>query len=612
MARQEQNKDYWEERIKQEQAYMQRATDVGALGEHFERAIDDIQQKIDHEYARLEKLGFNKNVVEDADIKAYGREAKQLVKEADNIRASLGRNAKKSDFTQAVNDRMTVYNATMRINRLEYLKSETALSLTKAGVNTVGDMQKELTKKYMNERKRQSGILGETIRPASADKVFKQAMAQTDGATFSDRIWRNTDELKAQLDVLLTNNQIQGQNPKVIAQRLRSFVSEQFADKAKYVTERIARTESTRMIGAAQLDSYREAGLEYTKWIAEASACDFCEDIAHGGKNGEGIYKLDKVPAYPRHSNCRCSLAGYYNPDEDVKKSAKEEKNTQSVPDFENEEMRKTFGDKNYKMFLDKINSPDFDPRLRAVYNKYSNEYKFNYIGSRGASQFTTINSKINLDGRAWSGSDINEPLQTVFHEMGHAVDFKALKEFHGSQLVNTGRKIKTKILGKTREIDERVSQISSSPDYGIGKVIHDDFEKAIYGDLPELPEKKPRRGTKKREEYDDLAQKRYDAGHNFYLKYDKLAKVDEHSEKLYSDFSDMVEATGHFGNQPFNVGHGLKYWETPGNRETEFFAEMSSMLATNKEAFDMVSELLPNATKAYYDLLEQIASRGN
>lgn len=360
MVRQEQNKDYWEERIKQEQAYMQRATDVGALGEHFERAIDDIQQKIDHEYARLEKLGFNKNMVEDADIKAYEREAKQLVKEADNIRASLGRNAKKSDFTQAVNDRMTIYNATMRINRLEYLKSETALSLTKAGVNTVGDMQKELTKKYMNERKRQSGILGETIRPASADKVFKQVMAQIDGATFSDRIWRNTDELKVQLDVLLTNNQIQGHNPKVIVQRLRSFVSEQFADKAKYVTERIARTESTRMIGAAQLDSYREAGLEYTKWIAEASACDFCEDIAHGGKNGEGVYKLDKVPMYPKHANCRCSLAGYYNPDEDVKKTtAKKETNETSFEQFDtsmvSDDISKFTNDSKFKGLKDDV-----------------------------------------------------------------------------------------------------------------------------------------------------------------------------------------------------------------------------------------------------------------
>lgn len=609
MARQEQNKDYWEERIKQEQAYMQRATDVGALGEHFERAIDDIQQKIDHEYARLEKLGFNKNVVEDADIKAYGREAKQLVKEADNIRASLGRNAKKSDFTQTVNDRMTIYNATMRINRLEYLKSETALSLTKAGVNTVGDMQKELTKKYMNERKRQSGILGETIRPASADKVFKQVMAQTDGATFSDRIWRNTDELKAQLDVLLTNNQIQGQNPKAIAQRLRSFVSAQFADKAKYVTERIARTESTRMIGTAQLDSYREAGLEYTKWIAEASACDFCEDIAHGGKNGEGVYKLDKVPMYPKHANCRCSLAGYYNPDEDVKKTAKSEENTQAVPDFENENMRKVYGDKLYNQFLEKINSQEFNPNLRAVFNHYSKGFTFKKTSDESRVSFNLAGSTVNLSESSWGQTDIQDTMQTVFHEMGHAIDSKIFEEKNGSKFFYTGNRVKQKFGNKTIMADERFYQMSNHPEYGFGDILKDDFEKALYGDLPSLPERKPRRGSKKREEYDELAQKRYDAGHSFYLKYKKLSDESLENKRLYSNLSDMMEATNHFGNFPLGSGHGVGYWENKGTREAEFFAEMTDMVSINSPLLPEIEKMLPNATKAYYKIIEDAAN---
>lgn len=467
MARQEQNKDYWEERIKQEQAYMQRATDVGALGEHFERAIDDIQQKIDHEYARLEKLGFNKNVVEDADIKAYGREAKQLVKEADNIRASLGRNAKKSDFTQAVNDRMTIYNATMRINRLEYLKSETALSLTKAGVNTVGDMQKELTKKYMNERKRQSGILGETIRPASADKVFKQVMVQTDGATFSDRIWRNTDELKAQLDVLLTNNQIQGQNPKVIAQRLRSFVSEQFADKAKYVTERIARTESTRMIGAAQLDSYREAGLEYTKWIAEASACNFCNDIAHGGKNGEGVYKLDKVPMYPRHTNCRCSLAGYYNPDDEKRAATKKWSVSDDLADD-------PMINKLQKM--EGITENDIQNIKNIVNNAPKNVQRLykQFAGgeikqSAGRNFYNADDDTLNLSKSSYTQQEtvgVSPKLSygTLFHEIGHKIDYKAsfgAVEQSMQKGLAASAKREYKKLAKEKEFDNFVNTLS-------------------------------------------------------------------------------------------------------------------------------------------------------
>ena len=303
---------YWRKRTEQERAYMQKATDIKGLQHHYDVAMDEIQRKIDAEFARLDKLGFSKSDVTQADIKAFEREAKQAVTDADKMRQELGRNPTRKDFTDELNDHMTVYNATMRINRLEYLKSSAAMSLMDAGVKVQGDMTKALREKYLAEYKRQSGILGMSLNQPSAKWTMNKVMAQLDGVTFSDRIWHNMDSLKARLDVILTGGTIGGQNSSVLARRLRSEVSDLFQHQAKYVTERIARTESTRVIGAAQLDSYKDVGLEYTKWIAEASACDFCEDIAHGGLHGEGVYKLDKVPAYPRHPNCMCSLAAYY------------------------------------------------------------------------------------------------------------------------------------------------------------------------------------------------------------------------------------------------------------------------------------------------------------
>lgn len=306
-----QNNAYWKKRIKQEQKYMERATNIPQLKAYYQQAVDEIQEKIDAEYARLDRIGFNAKDVKNVDIRRYEQEAKEAVAQADRIRKELGRNARRSDFTDEVNDRLTIYNATMRINRLEYLKSRSALSLVKAGVNVIGKMTKEFFSKYIGEFKRQAGILGRTFQHMGADRIIKHVLAQTDGATFSDRVWKNTDELKARLDVLLTNNRIQGENSDKIARRLRDLVSDQFADQAKYVTERIARTESTRLIGEAQKESYKKYGIKYVKWIAEASACDFCEDIAHGGKGGEGVYKLNKVPAYPQHPNCMCSLAAY-------------------------------------------------------------------------------------------------------------------------------------------------------------------------------------------------------------------------------------------------------------------------------------------------------------
>ncbi|WP_436665987.1 minor capsid protein, partial [Lactobacillus acidophilus] len=117
----------------------------------------------------------------------------------------------------------------------------------------------------------------------SHTKLFKIVAAQVDGANFSQRIWQNTDSLKAELDVLLTNNIIQGQNSNVIARRLRSLLNGQYKDNARYITERLARTEFTRVIGQAQKDSYRENDIEYVKWMAESRACRYCVAASEGG-----------------------------------------------------------------------------------------------------------------------------------------------------------------------------------------------------------------------------------------------------------------------------------------------------------------------------------------
>ena len=314
--RPEQTPEYWKKRIKLEQEYMNKATNVDDITEHYDNAIDDINKKIEAEYAHLQLSGISNNKVTNADIKAYEREAKALIKYAEKERNSLGRGLTINDFTAQANERMKIYNATMRINRLEYLKAEVALSLIKAGVEVDSDLQKQLNQQYIDEKIRQAGILGTSVAAAykatKADKIFKIVSAQIDGATFSDRIWQNTDSLKARLDVLLTNNVLQGQNANVAARRLRDLVTDSFKDNAKYVTERLARTERTRIIGQAQKDSYLENGIEYVKWMAESSACSYCIAASKGGLRGEGIYKIDHEPNYPQHPSCHCSLAAYY------------------------------------------------------------------------------------------------------------------------------------------------------------------------------------------------------------------------------------------------------------------------------------------------------------
>lgn len=133
--------------------------------------------------------------------------------------------------------------------------------------------------------------------------------------TFSQRIWINQDILKAELDELLTAATIQGQSPLKIARKLRGQVAET-VNNHRYVTERIARTESARIQTQAQLDSFHKFDYDYCKWVAEPSACDVCKEISEGGRTGRGIYRVDDVPDIPVHPNCRCSIAAYM-PDDD-------------------------------------------------------------------------------------------------------------------------------------------------------------------------------------------------------------------------------------------------------------------------------------------------------
>lgn len=60
-------------------------------------------------------------------------------------------------------------------------------------------------------------------------------------------------------------------------------------------------------------------------------------------------------------------------------------------------------------------------------------------------------------------------------------------------------------------------------------------------------------------------------------------------------------------GEYPFRVGHGQKYFSITGNAETEFFAEVSDSIATNKESFDLINEFFPKSVKIWEKIVDDI-----
>ena len=319
------NSAYWKKREKEEKKWQKRNIAVDAafarlVERCYNNAISQINKEIDHQYQGLAKsIGGLKNAYSEVnalDIADYENEARQLVMKAAQLRAQ-GKRVTYDTFSSEVNRRMKIYNATMRINRLEYLKSQIGLHLTEANMNIANEMQKKLTDDYIKEVKRQSGILGSNLKFNTAlindENVAKIVMRQVAGASWSQRLWLNQDALKAQLDSVLSTGIITGQSNQAMARQLRDQVKTTIKNHG-YVTERLARTESARVQYQAQVDSIKASDYKYVRWYAEPGACRVCQEINDNDEYdlGIGIYPVDEAPEIPIHPNCRCSIGAYW------------------------------------------------------------------------------------------------------------------------------------------------------------------------------------------------------------------------------------------------------------------------------------------------------------
>lgn len=153
--------------------------------------------------------------------------------------------------------------------------------------------------------KRQAGILGQALR--FDDKKVKSLVNASyklgNGyVTFSDNVWHNTEMLKARLGNVLNSAILQGKNPN-------QYISEfkKIFDAQPYQVGRLLITETARVQGDVQLDSYKQGGIEWYDISFESSACRICRRAASGGP-----YRYDRAIVgynmYPFHPNCLCSI----------------------------------------------------------------------------------------------------------------------------------------------------------------------------------------------------------------------------------------------------------------------------------------------------------------
>ena len=288
--------EYWAKR--EAEALKQRITDEKEYDKQVKRIyqdmLDGIQSQIDGFYGKYaDKEGITlaeaKKRVSKLDIAAYERKAAKYVKE--------------KNFSAKANEEMRLYNATMKINRLEMLKANIGTELIAGHDELEKFMGDILQGRTMDELKRQAGILGKTVKN-NAQKAHAIVNSSFHNAKFSDRIWMYQDLLKSDLSKLLQSGLIQGKNPRELARELKKTFN-----TSTYNAERLMRTELARVQTEAQKQSFERNGFEDYEFIVNGGCCPICQALS--GKH----FKVEKMMpgenAPPMHPHCRCSVAAW-------------------------------------------------------------------------------------------------------------------------------------------------------------------------------------------------------------------------------------------------------------------------------------------------------------
>lgn len=260
----------------------------------------DIQKQINDFYLRYASsetisMAEAQKKVSEMDVKLFSTKAKQYVKE--------------KNFSKEANRQLRLYNATMRINRLELLKAYIGLEATAGFDELEKTLGNAFDKRAVDELRRQAGILGESV---TYDDKTLQSDAKTiveasfNNATWKNRVWNYCDNFTSELGILLTEGIIQGRGSLDLARYFQKY-----ENISRMNAERLMRTELARIQVDAQMKSYERNGYTQFIFIAEkdSKTCSICSsmdkkvfDVAAGeaGLN---------MP--PMHPNCRCSTAAY-------------------------------------------------------------------------------------------------------------------------------------------------------------------------------------------------------------------------------------------------------------------------------------------------------------
>lgn len=301
------NEDYWKKRAEEREAeWSKKSKDTieKELAQYYEQALSRINDDIAALYGRYAK-----------DNNLTYAEANKLLtsKEFKQWRMSLEEYLEAID--QTGDNRLLLELNTLamrkRISRLNKLYGDTLKNLYKLGVGSENGITEFLSGAYKDNYYKNLFDIGKTIGIKSSvgevddKKIRKVLNASWSGKNYSQRIWKNTD----QLSKLIKNEITNGFHRGVSINKMAKLVQQRM-NVGKHEATRLVRTEMNYVQNQAALDSIKDSDMKYYIFLATLDKRTSTVCRAHDRK----VYPVDEATPGtnmpPLHPHCRSTIAG--------------------------------------------------------------------------------------------------------------------------------------------------------------------------------------------------------------------------------------------------------------------------------------------------------------
>lgn len=311
---------YWEERLKK--LYAQVETEEAKLSKQLSRYYQAEAEKLSREIASYyQKYGAD-NVLEYRKMLLGLSESDRhlLFSQMDEFARRYPQYAKLMPVRESIYklDQMEALHESMRLQQLEIGARE---------IELIEPLLKSDALKAANFIAEQMGF-GTNFYTVNANAVMLTVGAKwADGMDFSDRIWANKQKLTDYLHNEFAQGLARGVNYDTLERQLR----EKFADRSRYETMRVVRTEGTFVLAEAQAQGFmgiygKDDAAYSLSTIPDNKACAICKEIeAETITNPVLISEREPGINYPPvHPNCRCSIQFALGDREDYTEGIKE------------------------------------------------------------------------------------------------------------------------------------------------------------------------------------------------------------------------------------------------------------------------------------------------